>query len=136
MSRGSRIAIGLVSGLLGFMVFCVAMNRDPLQKPSATVLFIMSGIAFCITAACFVRSSRPVTLRVIGVVLFGIGVFSFFKFSIGDPEELLFRVGLVAGGGWLAVIGKYPWFGAWGCAFESIRESQPEPPRDKRDRKR
>jgi hypothetical protein len=129
MSRGSQIIIGAVSGLLGIMVFAVAMQSPPDQKPDPKILLFLSAIAMCVSIACFIRKSRPVTLRLIGIVLVSAGIGVFF---IGPPDQnsnkkqiqsYVFFAALAAGGGWLAVTGKYPQWGAFGIAMAEIEKA-------------
>jgi len=132
MSRPSQLILGAVSGLLGIMVFFVAMQSPPDQKPDPKILLLLSAIAICISIACFFRKSRPVTLRLIGIVLLCVGIGGLF---MGPPAQnsnkrqiqaYVFLAGLIAGGGWLAVTGKYPVWGAYGIALAKIEEANSE----------
>lgn len=74
MSAGSRIAIGLVA-LLGAVGFFLTA-RDPSGLPSEDpFLFYGLAAAFVVIAiACFFPKSHPVTLRLIGGLIFVAGI--------------------------------------------------------------
>ena len=131
MSRVSQIMIGAVSGLLGIAILVSAVLllntvQQPGQKPDPKSLIVLAAFAFCVSAACFFPSSRPITMRLIGVFLLFSG-FMCLYLSVISPDKsttiqaLIFTTLLGAGGGWLTVTGKYPSWGAGGAYFEFIR---------------
>jgi hypothetical protein len=128
MSRGSQIAIGIVSALLGVAVLAsgfVMRAYDQETGPNPNALFALSGIAFCISIACFFRRSRRVTLRLIGLVLLAGGVAAIIGMN-SEPTgydsvgSLFFAASLAAGGLWLSVTGQYPRWGAYGKHLAAI----------------
>jgi hypothetical protein len=121
------------------MVFFAALNAGPDQIPPQSVLFLLSASAICISVACISQKSRPVTMRLIGVILVVAGVGVLFFAPAGpntNPapkglKPMVFAFFLALGGGWLAITGKYPSWGAHGRIFQALEEanSQQKPKR-------
>ena len=133
MNRVSQIMIGAFAGLLAIAVLGSALlllntELQPNQQPDPKGLFVLAGFAFCVCFACFFPSSRPITMRLIGVCLLFSG-FMCLYLSIISPDKsttlqaLIFTTLLGAGGGWLTLTGKYPSWGAGGAYFEFIRKA-------------
>jgi FtsH-binding integral membrane protein len=133
MTRLSQIMIGTASGLLGLAILVSALlllNSDlqPGQQPDPKSLIVLATFAFCVCAACFFPSSRPITMRLIGAFLLFSG-FMCLYLSVTSPDKsttiqaLIFTALLGAGGGWLTFTGKYPSWGAGGAYFEFIRKA-------------
>lgn len=115
MSKGSRIAIGLVALIAAYGLWIQGQSMD------AGFLLAYGLTAFCvvIAIACFFPKSHAFTLRVIGAGIFsGYAWYLFDSFSNGEPSRALlgfFIWGLPSG--YLAIMGKYPEWGNGAAAF-------------------
>lgn len=123
MSRPSQIIIGLVAGFLGGAVFLGALEPPRPGDPSRALRFMLAAIAGVISVACLIPRSRPVTMRVIGLVLFAGGIFGLFHLNGRPSRAIVFDVGLLIGGASLIFTGKYSSFGAHGATFDAIEQS-------------
>jgi len=125
MSNWARFAIGTVSLFLGMLVFQVALMPLP-PPPTPAMLFTLSACAFCIAIACYSKSSRPVTLRIIGVMVCIAGCFAVSyelkAKAIGYLALITYAIPMAGGGAWLAITGKYPFWGAYGSMFKMIEK--------------
>lgn len=121
MSTGARVALAIATILsaAGFAVIGIVFGPE---LPSGPWPFY--GLAaFCglIALACLVRGSRPMTLRIIGAVVFLAYVFYAYD-SIGDRNFFRAIAGFVVWGlpaGYVAIWGRYPVWGRASAAFRS-----------------
>lgn len=118
MSIGLRIAIGLVALLcaVGFLI----MALDPSGLPAGALAFYgMAAFFIVIAIACFFPKSHPITLRLMGAMIFCAYVaYAFGSFQTQNFGRAI--VGLIVCGmpsGYLAVSGKYP---SWGRGAEAF----------------
>ncbi|MDY7016043.1 MAG: hypothetical protein SVX43_21080 [Cyanobacteriota bacterium] len=109
MSKGSRIAIGIVAllGAVGF--FLTAL--DPSDFPAGPPVFYGLAAVFAIVAiACFFPKSHPVSLRLIGAIIFAAYVgYIIDSFQTQDFGRAV--VGFIVWGvpsGYMAISGKFP----------------------------
>lgn len=134
MSRPSQIVIGSVTGLLGILILTVSGQVPDLK------LIVIAAIAFCISAACFIPKSRPVTMRLIGAVIVVTVAGALLQSRDPDSEPLrprgyVFAALAAAAGGCLAVTGTYPSWGAYGGAVTKVQEENArkrKPPKSRR----
>jgi hypothetical protein len=120
MSIGSRIAIGVVSLVCAAGFWMTAL--DPSGLPAGSFVFY-SMAAFCITIAiaCFFPQSHPVTLRIIGAVIFFAYV-AYVADSLHTQNLGRAILGFLVWGipsGYLAVVGKYPSRGMGAAGFNA-----------------
>ena len=122
MSIGSRIAIGVVALLCAAVFFIIALDPSSL----AAGAFASYGIAaffIAIAIACFFPQSHPITLRLIGIIIFAIYVaYVYESFLTQNLSRAV--VGFLVWGipsGYLAVMGKYP---SWGTGSEAFNAKQ------------
>lgn len=122
MSKGSRIAIGIVALLCAIGFFMTAL--DPSGLPAgASVFYGMTALCVTIAIACFFPKSHPITLRIIGATIFFLYadyvINSFRSQNFGRAIAGFFIWGLPSG--YLAIAGKYP---SWGRAGEVFNSEQ------------
>jgi hypothetical protein len=123
MSLGSRIAIGIVSMLAAGGFLISAMNPATV---AATPIIFFGLAAFCgvITMACLFPKSSPVTLRIIGIVIFG--TYAFYIYSSLHTDNLsraikgFFFWGIPSG--YLAIMGSYPSWGKGTAGFNANKK--------------
>ncbi|HLO52172.1 MAG TPA: hypothetical protein VK211_27480 [Kamptonema sp.] len=120
MSKGSRIAIGIVALLCALGFFMTAL--DPSGLPAgANVFYGMTGLCVTIAIACFFPKSHPITLRIIGATIFFFYAYyvidSFRNQNLSRAIAGFFIWGLPSG--YLAIAGKYPSWGKAGEVFNS-----------------
>lgn len=122
MSFGSRIAIGVVALLCAAGFLMTALYPSSLPAGSVTCYGIA---AFCmiIAIACFFPQSHPITLRLIGAMIFCTYV-AYVSDSFRNQNLSRAIVGFLVWGipsGYLAVMGKYP---SWGTGAEAFNAKQ------------
>ncbi|MUG96883.1 hypothetical protein F7734_32895 [Scytonema sp. UIC 10036] len=123
MSIGSRIAIGVVALLCAAIFLMMALSAS--SSPPAGAFFIYGIVAFCvvIAIACFFPQSHPITLRLIGIIIFCAYVaYVFDSFRTANLGQAI--VGFLVWGipsGYLAIMGKYPNWGTGSEAFNPKR---------------
>ena len=118
MSMGARAAIGIVALLSGVGFFITAL--DPSGLPAGSLVFYtMAAVCVVIAIACFFPKSHPVTLRLIGAIIFttyvGYIIDSFQAQNLDRAVAGFIVWGLPSG--YLAIMGKYPSFGNGAKAF-------------------
>jgi asparagine N-glycosylation enzyme membrane subunit Stt3 len=115
MSLGSRIAVGAVALLCAAGFFMTAL--DPSGLPAGALVFYgMAGFCIVIAIACVFPQSHPVTLRLIGAIIFLAYVSdSFHTQNLGRAFVGFLVWGIPSG--YLAVMGKYP---SWGKGSEGF----------------
>lgn len=122
MSKGSRIAIGIVALVCAIGFFMTAL--DPSGLPAGSNVFYgMTALCITVAIACFFPKSHPITLRMIGATIF----FSYADYII-DSFHTQNLVRAIAGffvwglpSGYLAITGKYP---SWGKVEEVFNAEQ------------
>jgi FtsH-binding integral membrane protein len=123
MSKGSRIAIGVVAIIAAIGFLNSAMN--PASVKAAPIVFY--GLAaFCgvIAIACFSHKAHPVTLRIIGGTVFATFAVYAYDSIINNPRPMQAICGFLVWGlpsGYLAIKGKYP---DWGMGAAGINANQ------------
>ena len=122
MSKGSRIAIGIVALLCAAGFFMTAL--DPEGLPMGAAGFYGISILFVIIAiACFFPQTHPFTLRIIGASIFcGYIAYAYDSFQTQNFPRAV--TGLILWGvpsGYLAIMGKYP---SWGTASVGLNGKQ------------
>lgn len=122
MSLGSRIAIGIVA-LLSAVGFWM-MALDPSGLPAgASVFYGMAAFCVVIAIACFFPQSHPITLRMIGAMIF-CAYIGYLHTSFGTQNLSQAMMGFLVCGipsGYLAIMGKYP---SWGRGSEAFNAKQ------------
>lgn len=122
MSIGSRIAIGAVALLCAAGFFVTAL--DPSGLPAGAFIFYgMAAFCVVIAIACFFPQSHPITLRLIGIMIF-CAYIAYVSDSFRTPNLGRAIVGFLVWGipsGYLAVMGKYP---SWGTGSEPFNAKQ------------
>ena len=122
MSKGARIAIGIVALIGAFGFWLTAQDTEGL--PSGPLMFYgLTAFFILIAIACFVPKSHPVTLRVIGSSIFVSYVWYVFD-SIQNGNLRQALLGLVIWGvpsGYLAIFGTYPTSGSGAKAFNQAQ---------------
>jgi hypothetical protein len=121
MSIGSRIAIGLVALVCAFGFFITALNPVGLRG-GAIVFYGMAGLCIIIAIACFFPKSHPVTLRLIGAVIFCTYASYVYDALQNRADLRLASAGFIFWGipsGYLAVMGKYPSWGKGSAGFNA-----------------
>ena len=115
MSKGSRIAIGLVAAISAIGFWMTARNPPEHLPNGAMEFYGMTVLAITIAIACFFPKTHPVTLRIIGTSIF-VGYVAYVVDSFQTRELIRAIVGLILWGipsGYLAIMGTYPDWG-WG----------------------
>ena len=123
MSRGSRIAIGIAALLSAAAFLKSAFN--PIGLPVGAIVFYGMAL-FCgiIAMACFFPKGNPVTLRIIGVVIFSSYII-YWCSSFGTQNFTRATIGFLMWGipsGYLAVKGKYPSWGYGAAGFNANQQ--------------
>lgn len=122
MSMGARIAIGIVALICGFGFFLTALDTSGLPAKPA-VFYGMAILCVIIAIACFFPKSHPLTLRMIGAVIF----FAYVAYVVDSfRTSNLFRAiaGFIVWGipsGYLAIKGEYQF---WGTGSEGFNKRQ------------
>lgn len=119
MSFGSRIVIGGVALLCAAAFLMTAL--DPSGLPAGAFPFYVLAV-FCvvIAIACVFPQSHPVTLRLIGAVIF-LAYAAYVSDSFNTKNFGRAFVGFLVWGipsGYLAIMGGYP---PWGRGSEGIK---------------
>ncbi|MBP0030748.1 hypothetical protein [Roseofilum sp. Guam] len=118
MSKGSRIAIAIVSLISAVGFFMTAL--DPSGLPAgASVFYGLAILCIVIAIACLFPQTHPVTLRIIGTVIF-CAYIAYVMDSFQTDNLGRAIVGFMVWGipsGYLAVMGRYP---SWGAASEGL----------------
>jgi hypothetical protein len=123
MSQGSRIAIGIVAFLCAAAFLKSALN--PVGLPVGAIVFYGMAL-FCvvIAIACFFPKGHPVTLRIIGIVIF----YAYVSYAYDSLHTQNFRRavgGFLLWGvpsGYLAIKGKYPSWGQGAAGFNANQQ--------------
>ncbi len=110
MSRGSEIAVGLVSAMLSGVLFLIAPTVG-VNAPIGLAGFLMVACIFGILAfALLIKWGRPISTRIaVGAVSFG-GVCAAIGSAVsGNINGMLAVFGLISVGGiYYAITGQYP----------------------------
>ena len=121
MSLGARIAIGVVALLCAFGFLITALDPSSGLPAGPLVFYGMALLFVVIAIACFFPKSHPITLRIIGTVIFIAYVLyvldSFHNQNLGRAILGLLVWGLPSG--YLAIMGKYPSWGKGAVAINS-----------------
>jgi hypothetical protein len=130
MSRGGRIALGIFGVVM--TLFCGVMSAFGFSLGEGQELWVWAMLVFgllgaAMAAACFFPRSRPVSLRIIGGILFA-GCAAGLLLQIRETKEVGWtrRTGRAfamatfgcVGGLYLTVLGDYPLWGLWSGAFK------------------
>jgi hypothetical protein len=119
MSRGARLTLAIVTLLSAVGFFLTGYFLGAELPAGSWPFYGMSAFCGVIAVACLAQSSRPLTLRVIGSVIFLSYVIYAFD-SFGDRDFLRALIGFVWWGlpsGYLAIWGEYPTWGKLAPAF-------------------
>ena len=122
MSKSSRIIIGIVAllGAVGF--FITALEPEGLPTGVAG-FYAMAALFVIIAVACFFPKTHPITLRMIGMVIFcGYVAYVYDSFQTQNFSRAI--KGLIFWGlpsGYLAIMGTYP---SWGKASAGLNGKQ------------
>jgi hypothetical protein len=120
MSFGARLTLAIASGLIAIAFSAVALTIGPRLPLGSWPFYLLTVFCLSISVACLSPVSRPITLRLIGSVVFL--ATAAFVYSERNSNEwvgtiLAFAVfGLPAG--YVAVTGRYPSWGEHAAAFE------------------
>lgn len=118
MSLGSRIAIAVVALLSAAGFYMTAVNPGSVRA-APIVFYGMSLFCIVIAIACLAPKSHPLTLRVIGAVIFLVfasGLYSDFQTQNWRKAMMGFIVwGLPSG--YVAIVGRYPSWGKGAAGF-------------------
>ena len=118
MSLGSRIVIAAISLISTLMFFLTAL--DPSGLPAGPLVFYaLALICLIIVVACLFPKSRPVTLRMIGFVIFSAYVYYLFD-SFQTKNFTRALLGFWTWGlpsAYLTIKGGYP---SWGKGAEGF----------------
>lgn len=121
MSGGARITLAIVTILSAIGFAAIGRLLGPELPAGSWPFYGFAVLCALIAVACLVRSSRPVTLRIIGSVVF-VAYVVYAYASIGDKKFARAVAGLFAWGlpgAYVAIWGKYPWWGKGAGAFGS-----------------
>ncbi|MBE9117797.1 hypothetical protein IQ249_18010 [Lusitaniella coriacea LEGE 07157] len=123
MSRGSRIAIGVVALLCSLTFLFSAINPDSSIPAGPPVFYGLAILCFIIAIACFFPKSHPFTLRIIGATIC-VAYTAYLLDSIGSPNFFRALMGSFVFGipsGYLAITGKSP---TWDAISEGFKSKQ------------
>ncbi len=122
MSFGSRIAIGIVSLVCAAGFLMTALHPSGLPA-GAFVFYGMAAFCVVIAIACLLPQSHPLTLRIIGAMIFCAYV-AYVSDSFRTSNLIRAMVGFLVWGipsSYLAIVGNYPW---WGKASQGFNTKQ------------
>ena len=121
MSFGARIVIAVVALVSAFMCFLAVLDTSGL--PAGPIVFYgLSAICGIVAIACLFPKSHSVTLRLIGIVIFGTYIFYAFD-SFQTRNFVRAIIGFLVWGlssGYLAIAGRYP---SWGTAEKGFKSN-------------
>ncbi len=121
MSTGARVvlAVFVLICAAGFVV--IGLSSGDLLAAGAWPFYGLAVFCVLIALACLLPSNRPVTLRIIGSVIF-LAYLVYLYDSFGDLSVLRAIGGLCVWGvpsGYLAIRGTYPTWGKGSAAFRT-----------------
>lgn len=123
MSLGARIAIGVASLLAAA---CFLMGAANTGAVAVDPLLYYGLATFCgvIAIACFFPKSNPVTLRIIGIVIFSIYAHYLYSSLHTDNMPLAIKGFFIWGipSGYLAIMGSYPTWGKGSAGFNTNKK--------------
>ncbi len=122
MSLWARILIGMVSLLFGISFLMTAIDPNGIIE-NDIIAYGMSAFCFVIATACFFEQSRPITLRLIGLIIF-IASISYVINSFQSqnfPQAIICFLVWGIPSGYITIMGKYP---SWGKATQVFNSKQ------------
>ncbi|CAN5899520.1 hypothetical protein BH23PLA1_BH23PLA1_41020 [soil metagenome] len=126
MSTGARVVLAVFVLICAACFAAIGMISGDLLAAGAWPFYGLAVFCVVIALACLSRSSRPVTLRLIGLVIFLAYGFYIYD-SLGDLNILRAIAGLCVWGlpsGYLAIRGIYPTWGKGSAAFRTESNDQ------------
>lgn len=121
MSSGARIALAIMTLFCAASFAAIGLISGDQLSAGAWPFYGISAFCVVIAVACLMPRSRPVTLRLIGSIIFLVYVCYFFD-SLGDISILRAFSGFCVWGlpsGYLAIKGTYPSWGRASAAFQT-----------------
>ncbi len=124
MSTGACIALAIMMILGAACSVAIGIYLGPELPGGPPAFYGLAAFCIVVATACLVRKSRPVTLRIIGAVIFLTSAYFTYR-SYGEKSFIHLLIGLIVFGlpsGYLAIFGKYPNWGAISGAFDSQKQ--------------
>ncbi|MEM9540996.1 MAG: hypothetical protein AAGA60_16025 [Cyanobacteria bacterium P01_E01_bin.42] len=126
MSRGARIAIAIAALLCSSIFLMTALDPDSGFPASPSVFYGLAAFCVIIAIACVFPKSHPITLRIIGTMIFlAYAVYVVDSFNTDNLPRAL--MGFIVWGlpsGYLALMGKFPDWGAGSQAFNPKQDEE------------
>ena len=119
MSSDARILLGIATILSAIGFVAIGIVLGPELPLGATPFYLLATFCILISMACFTPSTRPVALRIIGLVVFVTYVVYAYS-CIGQKDFVRALAGLLVWGfpgGYVAIWGVYPSWGRGAAAF-------------------
>ena len=128
MSYGARLAIGTVAFFCAVAFAALAPILGPISPRGAWPVYLLSSFCAVIGLACFRSASRPVTLRLIGAIIFVVYA-AYVWSSRNDLNVFRAIVGFIVfglPGAYTGITGRYPIWGKFAQAFPNSDDEAPE----------